>query len=64
MAIKYEKWGNNEFHDPTMCEEDCPYNCATCSNGPRGVEYKRAVAEARLRDMEAVRFAQEMGYLG
>ena len=62
--IKYEKWGNNEYHNPEICK-NCEYDsCLVCSNGPRGVKYERAVAEARLRDMEAVRFAQEMGYLG
>ena len=60
---KYEKWGNNEFHNPEFCK-DCELDCSICSNGPRGDAYKRAEAMRRLEDMEAVRFAQEMGYLG
>ncbi len=47
---KYEKWGNNEFHYPTLCDE-CEFDCRFCSNGPRGKEYRRAEAESRLNDM-------------
>lgn len=60
---KYEKWGNNDFHRPELCE-NCTYDCSRCDNGPRGVEYRRAVAEARLRDEEAIRIAQYWGRLG
>ena len=61
---RYKKWGNNEFHDPKVCE-NCEYDtCPVCDNGPRGDAYKRAEARRRLADIEAVRFAQEMGRLG
>lgn len=51
MKTTYEKWGNNEWHDPSLCEtcENC--TCAVCSNGPRGSEYDRAIAEERLNNM-------------
>ena len=61
---RYVRWGNNEFHDPSICEDDCPYNCSTCSNGPRGDDYKRAEARRRIEDEGRLRFAQEMGYIG
>ena len=49
--ITYEKWGNNEWHDPSLCKT-CEYDtCSVCSNGPRGDEYRRAMAEKRLNDM-------------
>ena len=49
---KYEKWGNNEWHNPAICE-NCEYNtCETCSNGFRGEAYQRAIAEERLKDMQ------------
>lgn len=46
----YVKWGNNEYHDPSICL-NCEYDsCPVCSNGPRLEEYRRATAKARLRD--------------
>ena len=49
MGIKYEKWGNNEYHCPDICK-DCESDCQVCSNGPRLGPYRRAEAESRLRD--------------
>lgn len=60
---KYEKWGNNEFHNPEFCK-DCELDCALCSNGPRGVEYRRAEARLRIEEEEAIRIAQYWGRLG
>lgn len=61
---KYTKWGNNEFHDPDMCLNCESNTCPVCSNGPRGAEYKRAEARARLEDLQAQIIAQEWGRLG
>ena len=50
--MSFEKWGNNEYHDPRFCK-DCDHDsCLVCSNGPRGKEYMKAEAESRLKDME------------
>ncbi len=47
--MTYETWGNNEFHDPKLCE-NCEYDsCPVCSNGPREMEYRRAEAEYFLK---------------
>lgn len=47
--MAYEKWGNNEFHDPKLCET-CEFDsCPVCSNGPREMEYRRAEAEYFLK---------------
>lgn len=52
MALSYEKWGNNDFHDPELCK-GCEYgSCQVCSNGPRLAEYRRAQAESQLKDAE------------
>ena len=62
--VEYEKWGNNEYHDPKICE-NCEYGtCQVCSNGPRDDAYKRAEARRRIEDEGRLRFAQEMGYIG
>lgn len=45
------KLGNNEHHEPEICEHCQSNTCAVCSNGPRGIEYRQAEAEARMRDM-------------
>ena len=45
---KTEKWGNNEFHNPEICKNCECDTCTVCSNGPRGEDYRRAVAEARM----------------
>ena len=47
--IKYEKWGNNEWHDPEVCKNCESDSCPVCSNGPRGMEYRRAEAEYYLK---------------
>lgn len=45
-------WGNNEYHDPKLCET-CEFDsCLVCSNGPRGKEYRRAEVESQLKDAE------------
>lgn len=50
--MKYETWGNNKFHNPQLCES-CKYDtCGRCSNGPRGNEYERSIAEQNIRDYE------------
>lgn len=49
--IKYEKWGNNEYHNPELCK-NCEYDsCPVCSNGPKLGEYRRAEAESRMKDL-------------
>ena len=48
--MAYEKWGNNEFHDPEICKNCTMDTCPVCSNGPRLETYKRAEAEARLKE--------------
>ena len=36
---EYKTWGNNEFHNPKLCEK-CEYGtCGVCDNGPRDSEY-------------------------
>lgn len=41
----FTTFGNNPYHDPSICE-DCEMDtCALCSNGFRGHEYRRAEAE-------------------
>lgn len=54
MALCYEKWGNNEWHCPEFCKDCESDSCQVCSNGPRLAEYRRAQAESRMRDMEAM----------
>ena len=44
----FEKWGNNEWHDPEVCKNCESNSCQVCSNGPRLGAYRRAMAEARL----------------
>lgn len=46
--INYEKWGNNEYHDPEVCKNCESNNCKFCSNGPRQGAYRRAMAESRM----------------
>ena len=48
MAI--ETWGNNDWHDPEICEHCSFDSCPTCSNGPRLKEYRRAEAELYLKE--------------
>lgn len=43
--------GNNKFHDPRICQDCRVLTCEVCSNGPRGVEFLKAEAETRMRDM-------------
>lgn len=45
----YEKWGNNNYHNPSFCE-DCEEDCRFCSNGPRGPEYRRAQIEYSMQN--------------
>ena len=48
--MTYEKWGNNEWHDPSICK-GCEFDsCPVCSNGPRLKEYRRAEAEIYLKE--------------
>lgn len=50
--MKYKTWGNNKFHNPELCK-NCQYDtCGRCSNGPRGNEYRRAIAEQNIKDYE------------
>lgn len=49
---EYETWGNNEHHNPKLCEK-CEYGtCGVCDNGPRDSEYRRAIAERNIKDYE------------
>lgn len=48
MMTEYEKWGENEYHDPKLCEECEYFSCSVCSNGPRGREYRIAIAEQHM----------------
>ena len=50
--MAFETWGNNKFHDPEFCKSCIHDSCRVCSNGPRGREYKVAMAEERIKDAE------------
>ena len=63
QKTEYKKWGNNEFHNPKICE-DCEYDtCSRCDNGPRGAEYRRAIVEAEWKNYTA-RQISGMDYTG
>ena len=52
MVLKYERWGNNEYHYPKFCEDCESDSCLVCSNGPKGRQYKIAMGEERIKDAE------------
>ena len=62
--MSFETWGNNKYHDPRFCKGCESDSCSVCSNGPRGRQYKIAMANERIKDSEyeARQWSDPYGY--